>query len=151
MKRKKEDDIRKEILGFAIDSFMCFYGKEEDYEIHKFYSFDILPVLPAQASLTGQSRNICSISKKMIVAIKDAKTRETIWNKDFDKGENTMYITTERKITHIIDSKRGKGWDGFPCTVCGKWVRPQNITTEKPKNCRLCKQCAKKENECAAE
>ena len=38
-----------------------------------------------------------------------------------------MYGTTEKKITHIIDESREKGWGGFVNTVCGKWIRPDRL------------------------
>ena len=53
----------------------------------------------------------------------------------------TMYGTTEKKITHIIDESRGRGWDGFVCTVCGKWMRPDWLTRDKPEGTRMCKLC----------
>ena len=56
-----------------------------------------------------------------------------------------MYGTTEKKITHIIDESREKGWGGFVNTVCGKWIRPDWLTQDRPDGTRMCKLCAKKE------
>lgn len=58
-----------------------------------------------------------------------------------------MYGTTKKKVTHIIDESRGKGWCGFACTICGKWIRPDRLTQDKPEGARMCKQCIKKEAE----
>ena len=57
----------------------------------------------------------------------------------------TKYGTTEKKITHIIDESREKGWGGFVNTDCGKWIRPDWLTQDRPDGTRLCKLCAKKE------
>ena len=56
-----------------------------------------------------------------------------------------MYGTTVKKITHIIDESREKGWGGFVNTVCGKWIRPDWLTQDRPDGTRMCKLCAKKE------
>ena len=37
------------------------------------------------------------------------------------------------------------GLCGFWTTICGKWIHPQFVTDEMPKEARMCKQCAKKE------
>ena len=49
-----------------------------------------------------------------------------------------MYGTTEKKITHIIDESREKGWGGFVNTVCGKWIRPDWLTQVRPDGTRMC-------------
>lgn len=56
-----------------------------------------------------------------------------------------MYGTTDKKIAHIIKDNPNNGMCGFWTTICGKWIHPQSVTDEMPKEARMCKQCANKE------
>lgn len=58
--------------------------------------------------------------------------------------DKTMYGTTEKKITHIIQAGTVDG-AGYWMTACGKWIKPKKFAKKKPEECRMCKQCAKKE------
>ncbi len=57
----------------------------------------------------------------------------------------TMYGTTNKKITHIIQEHPNNGLYGFWYTKCGKYIHPIALHDDAPEETRMCKLCAKKE------
>lgn len=56
-----------------------------------------------------------------------------------------MYGVTDSKIVHVIGENARNGECGYWFTICGKWIRPKDVSDTKPGGCRMCKACAKKE------
>lgn len=52
------------------------------------------------------------------------------------------YVTTRKKITHVVREDNRNGAGGYWAIVCGKWIFPVSLRNESSRE-RMCKKCKK--------